>query len=48
MAMEGLSLKEISSGQPMDIQDNKFSKHKSAQQTIKENNNNNKLSDILT
>jgi hypothetical protein len=35
MAMVGLSLKEISSSQPMDAQENKFNKHKSEQQTIK-------------
>jgi hypothetical protein len=35
MAMVGLSLKEISSSQPMDVQENKISKHKSEQQTIK-------------
>jgi hypothetical protein len=36
MAMVGEEdLKEISSGQPMDIQYNKLSKHKSASQTVK-------------
>jgi hypothetical protein len=35
MAMVGLSLKEISSSQLMDVQENKFSIHKSDQQTIK-------------
>jgi hypothetical protein len=42
-----LSVKEISCSQPMDVQENKFSKHKSAQQTIKKNKaHNNKLFDI--
>jgi hypothetical protein len=36
MTMAGLYLKEISSSQPMDVQENKFNKHISAQQTIKE------------
>jgi hypothetical protein len=36
MVTVGLSLKEISSCQPMDVQENNFNKHKSAQQTIKE------------
>jgi hypothetical protein len=37
MAMVGFSLKEISSSQPMDVQENKIkiSKHKSEQQSIK-------------
>jgi hypothetical protein len=36
MAMVGLSLRQISFSQPIDEHDNNFSKHKSAQQTIKE------------
>jgi hypothetical protein len=38
MAMVGLSLKEISSSQPMDKQENKFSKHKNAHQTMLKKN----------
>jgi hypothetical protein len=34
MAMVGLSLKEIPSSQPMDKQENKYRRHKSAQQTL--------------
>jgi hypothetical protein len=34
MAMVGLPLKEIYFSKPMDKQENKFSKHKSAQQTM--------------
>jgi hypothetical protein len=34
MTMVGLSLKEVSSSQPMDKQENKYSRHKSAQQTM--------------
>jgi hypothetical protein len=42
------SLIEISSSQPIDVQKNKFSKQKSAQQTIKKNKtHNNKLFDTL-
>jgi hypothetical protein len=33
-AMVGLSVKEISSSQSMDKQENKYSKHKSAQQIM--------------
>jgi GTPase Era involved in 16S rRNA processing len=40
MAMVGLSLKEISSSQPKDVQVNKIRKHKSEQQTIKKKNKN--------
>jgi hypothetical protein len=39
MAMVGLSLKEISSSQPMDKQENKFGKHKSVHETMLNKNN---------
>jgi hypothetical protein len=48
-AMVGLSLKEISSSQSMDVQNDKLNEHKSAQQIVNKeeniflhNNNNNK------
>jgi hypothetical protein len=49
VAMVGLSLKEISSSQPMAVQYNKLSKHKSAQQTVQIINiSNNKPMNIPT
>jgi hypothetical protein len=37
--MVDLSLKEISSSQPMDVQNDKFNKHKSAQQIVNKEEN---------
>jgi hypothetical protein len=37
--MVGLSLKEISSSQPMDVQTDELNKHKSAQQIVNKEEN---------